>query len=369
MTGKTKQANCQNSAADIDGLSHIDMSSTSTPIQTDALVIGAGPVGLFQVFQLGLQDIHAHVIDVLPYVGGQCMALYADKPIYDIPGLPRCTGHELIERLQQQASPFKPVFHLHQLIQTVQAQNDQRWLVGSSDGTVFLAKTVFIAAGVGAFTPRKLALPELDAFEGKQVFYNAPAHEELQGKQLVVVGGDDDALQTALTGLEHGAAMVTLVHRRANLDASAEWQAAFNTARLSGKLQLEVAQMQGLEIKNSQLYGLKLATPQGAEVKLACDMLVIKLGLSPQLGPLADWGLDMARKQLSVNTEDFSTSAPGIFAVGDINTYPGKRKLIVSGFHEATLAAYGAAAYLRPGQKIPLEYTTASPRLHRLLGV
>ena len=345
------------------------MSSTPASIHTDALVIGAGPVGLFQVFQLGLQDIHSHVIDVLPEVGGQCLALYADKPIYDIPGLPYCTGRELIERLGQQAAPFKPVFHLQQLVCKLQQLADSSWHVATSDGTVFLAKTIFIAAGVGAFTPRKLALPELDAFEGSQVFYAYPPHEDAQGQHVVVIGGDDDALQSAMTALKQGAATVSLVHRRSSLDASAELQAAFNQALLSGRLHFEVAQVQGLDIQNSKLFGLKLATPQGAEVKLACDMLVINLGLSPQLGPLADWGLDMSRKQLTVNTEDFSTSAPGIFAVGDINTYPGKRKLIVSGFHEATLAAFGAAAYLRPGQKIPLEYTTASPRLHRLLGV
>jgi len=345
------------------------MSSTPPPIETDALVIGAGPVGLFQVFELGLQEIQAHVIDVLPCVGGQCMALYADKPIYDIPGLPYCTGQELIDRLHQHAAPFKPAFHLQQLVASVKQQDDQRWLVGTSSSTFFLAKTLFIAAGVGAFTPRKLALPELDMFEGSQVFYTLPVDSDVDGKHLVVVGGDDDALQAALAGLEQGAAMVSLVHRRANLDASAELQEAFNQALLSGRLHFEVAQLQGVEVKDAKLTGLKLMNPQGAELSLACDFLVVKLGLSPQLGPLANWELDMSRKQLTVNTEDFSTSAPGIFAVGDINTYPGKRKLIVSGFHEATLAAFGAAAYLRPGQKIPLEYTTASPRLHRLLGV
>lgn len=345
------------------------MSSSPSPIETEALVIGAGPVGLFQVFQLGLQEIHAHVVDALPFVGGQCKALYADKPIYDIPGLPRCTGNELIERLEQQASPFKPILHLQQLISGLKQQGDGRWLVGTSKGTHFLTRTLFIAAGVGAFTPRKLVLPELDAFEGSQVFYTYPSHQDAEGQHVVVIGGDDDALQSAMTALKQGAAMVSLVHRRAGLDASAELQEAFNQARHSGKLHVEVAQVQGLDIKKSRLYGLKLGSPQGATIDLACDLLVVHLGLSPQLGPLSDWGLDMSRKQLTVNTENFSTSAPGIFAVGDINTYPGKRKLIVSGFHEATLAAFGAAAYLRPDQKIPLEYTTASPRLHRLLGV
>jgi len=345
------------------------MSSTPSPIETDALVIGAGPVGLFQVFELGLQEIHAHMVDILPYVGGQCMALYADKPIYDIPGLPHCTGRELITRLEQQASPFKPVFHLKQLIKSMQQRADKRWLVGTTDGTAFLAKTVFIAAGVGAFTPRKLALPELDVFEGKQVFYTPRELPDMQGKHVVVVGGNDEALQSSLNAVSLQARSVTLVHRRSTLDAEEVLLKAFHEAVAVEQIQFITAQITHALTTEHQLTGLQLQGIDGNIRQIPCDHILVQLGLSPQLGPLADWGLDMARKQLNVNTEDFSTSASGIFAVGDINTYPGKRKLIVSGFHEATLAAYGAAAYLRPGQKIPLEYTTASPRLHRLLGV
>ena len=345
------------------------MSSTPSPIETDALVIGAGPVGLFQVFELGLQEIHAHMVDILPYVGGQCMALYADKPIYDIPGLPHCTGRELITRLEQQASPFKPVFHLKQLIKSMQQRADKRWLVGTTDGTAFLAKTVFIAAGVGAFTPRKLALPELDVFEGKQVFYTPRELPDMQGKHVVVVGGNDEALQSSLNAVSLQASSVTLVHRRSTLDAEEVLLKTFHEAVAVEQIQFITAQITHALTTEHQLTGLQLQGIDGNIRQIPCDHILVQLGLSPQLGPLADWGLDMARKQLNVNTEDFSTSASGIFAVGDINTYPGKRKLIVSGFHEATLAAYGAAAYLRPGQKIPLEYTTASPRLHRLLGV
>jgi thioredoxin reductase (NADPH) len=345
------------------------MSSTPSPIETDALVIGAGPVGLFQVFELGLQEIHAHMVDILPYVGGQCMALYADKPIYDIPGLPHCTGRELITRLEQQASPFKPVFHLKQLIKSMQQRADKRWLVGTTDGTAFLAKTVFIAAGVGAFTPRKLALPELDVFEGKQVFYTPRELPDMQGKHVVVVGGNDEALQSSLNAVSLQASSVTLVHRRSTLDAEEVLLKAFHEAVAVEQIQFITAQITHALTTEHQLTGLQLQGIDGNIRQIPCDHILVQLGLSPQLGPLADWGLDMARKQLNVNTEDFSTSASGIFAVGDINTYPGKRKLIVIGFHEATLAAYGAAAYLRPGQKIPLEYTTASPRLHRLLGV
>ena len=345
------------------------MSSTPSPIETDALVIGAGPVGLFQVFELGLQEIHAHMVDTLPYVGGQCMALYADKPIYDIPGLPHCTGRELITRLEQQVTPFKPVFHLRQLVKSLQQQADKRWLVGTTDGTAFLAKTVFIAAGVGAFTPRKLALPELDVFEGKQVFYTPRELPDMQGKHVVVVGGNDEALQSSLNAVSLQASSVTLVHRRSTLDAEEVLLKAFHEAVAVEQIQFITAQITHALTTEHQLTGLQLQGIDGNIRQIPCDHILVQLGLSPQLGPLADWGLDMARKQLNVNTEDFSTSASGIFAVGDINTYPGKRKLIVSGFHEATLAAYGAAAYLRPGQKIPLEYTTASPRLHRLLGV
>lgn len=344
------------------------MTASSTPLSIDALVIGAGPVGLFQVFELGLQGLQTHVVDALPLVGGQCMALYPDKPIYDIPGLPRCSGRELVDRLQQQAAPFKPQFHLNQLVSSLRQEADGRWQVGTSQGLQFLSRTVFIAGGVGAFVPRQLALPELLAFEGRQVFHAAPDHLNLQGQHLVVVGSDDAALQAVLDSLTQQPASVTLVHRRAILDASENLQAAFKQACTSGPVRLQVGQVQGLQTQAERLTGLQLATLEG-DLNLPCDQLWVLLGLSPQLGPVADWGLDMAKKQLNVNTESFATSATGIFAVGDINTYPGKRKLIVSGFHEATLAAFGAAVYLNPGQKIPLEYTTASPRLHKLLGV
>ena len=345
------------------------MTAHTPPIHTNALVIGAGPVGLFQVFQLGLQDIHAQVVDALPMVGGQCMALYPDKPIYDIPGLPVCTGRELVERLQQQAAPFKPQFHLNQQVSALSAHPDGGWLISTSAGQQFISRMVFIAAGVGAFMPRQLALPELQAYEGLQLFHHVPDNLALKDQHLVVVGSDDAAVQAVLDSQNHSPGSVTLVHRRASLDASAHLQTAFREACDSGQVRFQVGQVQGLDASAGRLSSLHIATPEGASLPLPCDQLWVLLGLTPQLGPLADWGLDMAKKQLNVNTENFATSAPGIFAVGDINHYPGKRKLILSGFHEATLAAFGAAAYLNPGQKIPLEYTTASPRLHKLLGV
>jgi len=345
------------------------MTAPPTPVATDALVIGAGPVGLFQVFQLGLQDIHAQVVDALPMVGGQCMALYPDKPIYDVPGLPVCTGRELVERLQQQAAPFKPQFHLNQQVASVTATADGRWLIHTSAAQQFICRTVFIAAGVGAFLPRRLALPALQAFEATQVFHQVPDSLSLKDQHLVVVGSDDAAVQAVLESQTHSPASVTLVHRRATLDASPDLQSAFVQACASGQVRLQVGQVQGLHTHAGRLSGLEIATPDATVLNQPCDQLWVMLGLTPQLGPIADWGLDMAKKQLNVNTETFATNAAGIFAVGDINHYPGKRKLILSGFHEATLAAFGAAAYLNPGQKIPLEYTTASPRLHKLLGV
>ena len=340
----------------------------ATPIETDALVIGAGPVGLFQAFQLGLQGIACHIVDALPHAGGQCAELYADKPIYDIPGIPLCTGRELVERLQQQIAPFRPPFHLGQTVQGLQASGDGRWTVTSDAGTVWTARTVFIAAGVGAFVPRSLAIEGLSAHLGRQAWFASSPLPDFSGQHLLVTGDSDTALQTCLDALER-AASVTLMHRREQFSAEPARVQAFQAAQAAGRLRFVAGQPTALAVDGERLTGLEYLDSEGAETRLPCDQLVMALGLSPKLGPVAQWGLQIERKQLVVNTETFATSAPGIFAVGDINTYPGKRKLILSGFHEATLAAYAVAAYLRPGEKIPFEYTTASPRLHQRLGV
>ena len=349
------------------------VADASLPIETDALIIGAGPVGLFQVFELGLLGVSAHVVDVLPHVGGQCMALYPDKPIYDIPGLPRCTGRELTQRLQSQAKPFAPTFHLRQQVTSVARLSDQRLQVQTNHSQTFMTRSLIIAAGVGAFLPRSLSLQGLTDLEGRQVFHHADQRPATAAQHRVVVGGDDDAVETAIqltqqaTGLNTGS--VTLLHRRLALDASPALQAQLQSLQAAGKIDFVQGQVTGLGMHAQQLHSLDIATPEGLSRSLPCDALWVLLGLSPQLGPIAHWGLAMSRKQLNVDTERFATSEPGIFAVGDINTYPGKRKLILSGFHEATLAAYAIAAYLRPGEKIPFEYTTASPRLHQRLGV
>jgi len=334
----------------------------TAPIETDCLVIGAGPAALFLIFELGLLEISCHVVDVLPFKGGQCMALYADKPIYDIPGTVRSTGRELVNALLDQAAPFKAQFHLGQQVTSIERQADARWLSVSSNGQAFLCKTMVIAAGVGAFVPRKLAHLDLTPWESKQVFY-APT-ESVVHQHIVIYGGGEEAVQAALTAVTLMPSSLTLVYRRDKLEVQEHLLVAFKQAVQEGHIQFKVGQIQSL----SQSH-LSLVSSNENSEQFAFNQLWVLQGLSPQLGPVADWGLDMQKKQIKVNTENFATSVSGIFAIGDVNTYPGKRKLIVSGFHEATLAAYGVAEVVYPGQKIALEYTTASPRLHKLLGV
>ena len=338
-----------------------------TPIDTDALVIGAGPVGLFQAFQLGLQGIACHIVDALPHAGGQCTELYADKPIYDIPGIAVCTGRELVERLLQQMAPFQPALHLGQTVETLQALPDGRWQV-STPQTLWRAKTVFIAAGVGAFVPRSLPVEGLPPLMGHQVWFGSQTLPDFAGQHLLVCGDGDTALQTCLDAAA-SAASVTLMHRREQFNAQAPRLEAFSAAQAAGHVRFVAGQPTGLVIKHEQLTALEHLNADGDTVALPCDQLVMALGLSPKLGPVADWGLQIERKQLVVNTETFATSAPGIFAVGDINTYPGKKKLILCGFHEATLAAFGAAAHLWPQDKTLLQYTTTSTTLHKRLGL
>ena len=335
---------------------------------TDAIVIGAGPVGLFQVFELGLLGIHAHVIDTLPEPGGQCIELYADKPIYDIPATKVCTGRELIARLLAQIAPFKPVFHLGQQVNIVERQDDGRFRVESSAGTQLLAKTIIIASGVGSFQPRRLKIDGLQAFEGTQLFYTAPEPGAFPHKQVIVVGDGDAALECAIS-LVQQKAKVTLMHRRDEFKAAPVTIERARQLRSASQLQFIAAQATGIAQRDGLLSALQVAAADGSNPSLPLDALIVLTGLSPKLGPIADWGLALERKQLVVDTASFQTSVPGIFAVGDVNTYLGKKKLILCGFHEAALAAFGAAAHVFPGEPLHLEYTTTSPRLHRALGV
>jgi len=343
------------------------------PIETDAVIVGAGPVGLFQVFELGLLEIKAHVIDSLAYPGGQPIELYPDKPIYDIPAIPVCTGKELTDALLKQIEPFGATFHLGQTVTVVQKQDDGRFYVETSKGTRFLTKTIFIAAGVGAFEPRTLKVDGLDRFEGSQLFYRVKNPADFAGKNLVIVGGGDSALDWALNFANEGpnkAESVILVHRRDGFKAAPASVARMKELCDQYEMQFMVGQVTGLDEKDGRLAAVKVTGGDGVTRVVPLDMLMVFFGLSPKLGPIADWGLDIERKQLVVDTEKFSTNVPGIFAVGDINTYPGKKKLILSGFHECALAAFGAAPIIFPNKgKIHLQYTTTSPKLHKVLGV
>ncbi len=348
------------------------------PLQTDALIIGAGPAGLFQVFELGLREISAHVVDALPFAGGQCVELYGDKPIYDIPALPACTGRELTERLLAQIRPFAPVFHFDQLVSHVAPADGGRFDVRTRTGLHFDCGAIVLAAGVGAFVPRTLKVAGLEAFEGRQLFHHAervPA-PALAGCHVLVAGATDQALAFATRlaeargrGAGAAPARVTLLHRRDVFDAADDTVAAFRAACNAGALHFVAGQATGFEVDGDRLVALTLLEAGGASAALPVDTLVVLQGLSPKLGPLADWGLALERRQVQVDTAKFATSVPGLFAIGDVVHYPGKQRLILSAFHEATLAAAGVAGHLSPGDDGPLEYTTSSPRIHRLLGV
>jgi thioredoxin reductase (NADPH) len=344
-------------------------SSFAGAIEADAVIIGAGPVGLFQVFELGLLEIKAHVIDSLPAVGGQCVELYPDKPIYDIPAVPVCTGQELTDNLLKQIEPFDPTFHLGQEVTTVQRREDHRFNVETSAGTRFITKTIFIAAGVGSFQARTIKVDGIEKFDNSQLFYRVKDPALFEGKNLVICGGGDSALDWALNFVGK-AESVVLVHRREDFRAAPASVAKMKQLCEEYEMQLITGQVTGFDEKDGKLSEVKVTGADGVTRRVPLDMLMVFFGLSPKLGPIAEWGLDIERKQLKVvDTEKFETNVPGIFAVGDINTYPGKKKLILSGFHEAALAAFGAAPYIFPDKKIHMQYTTTSPKLHKILGV
>jgi thioredoxin reductase (NADPH) len=348
------------------------MTDMTQLIETDAVIVGAGPVGLFQVFELGLLEIKAHIIDSLAYPGGQCIELYPDKPIYDIPAVAGCTRQELTDNLLKQIEPFGATFHLGQEVSVVEKQADGRFFVETSKGTRFLTKTIFIAAGVGAFQPRLLKVEGLDKFDGSQLFYRVREPALFAGKNLVIVGGGDSALDWTLNFVQEGphkAESVILLHRRDGFKAAPASVARMKELCDAYEMQFVVGQVTGIEEAGGKLTSIKVTGGDGVTRVVPLDMLLVFFGLSPKLGPIAHWGLEIERKQLVVDTEQFSTSVPGIFAVGDINTYPGKKKLILSGFHEAALAAFGAAPIIFPDKRIHLQYTTTSPKLHKVLGV
>ncbi len=348
------------------------MSETSATV-AEVVIIGAGPVGLFQVFELGLLGIHAHIIDSLAQVGGQCTELYPEKPIYDIPALPVCGAQELIDRLIEQAKPFNATFHLGQEVTELAPQPDGKHLVVTSTGTRLLAGAVVIAAGVGSFQPRRLTVPGIEAFEGKSVHYRVKSAADFYDRDLVICGGGDSALDWTVALCEK-ARSLTLVHRRAEFRAAPATVARMRALVAAGEMTLveghAVAMHTEERAGESTLTGLVVQSNNGqTTLQLSADRVLAFFGLHPKLGPIAEWGLALEKKALKVDTEKFQTTVAGIYAIGDINTYPGKKKLILSGFHEAALAAFAIQHHLFPEKRQFLQYTTTSPIMQKRLGV
>lgn len=340
----------------------------SAVIQTEVVIVGAGPCGLFQVFELGLLGMRAHILDSLSNPGGQCTELYPDKPIYDIPALPVCGAQELVDRLMEQIKPFEPVFHLGEEVMEVTPREDRRFDVVTSKGTRFDAGAIVIAAGVGSFQPRRLALPGAELFEGKQLHYRVKNAAEYRDQRLVIFGGGDSALDWVID-FAATAPAITLVHRREDFRAAPASVARMRELEAAGRIRSITGLAESLMTEGERLTGVRVKSADGVVHEIDADHLFAFFGLHPKLGPVANWGMELERKALKVDTEKFETSVPGIFAVGDINTYPGKKKLILSGFHEAALAAFGIQSWLYPEKKQFLQYTTTSPVMQKRLGV
>ncbi|MDR2215642.1 MAG: NAD(P)/FAD-dependent oxidoreductase [Nevskiaceae bacterium] len=337
-------------------------------IQTEVVIVGAGPCGLFQIFELGLLGIKAHILDSLAGPGGQCAELYPEKPIYDIPALPVCGAQELIDRLLRQIEPFGATMHFGQEVTEVRQRADGRFDVKTAGGLEFDAGAIVIAGGVGSFQPRRLGVEGAAAFEGTQIFYRVQKAAEFHDKHLVIFGGGDSALDWTLD-LADKAKSLTLVHRRAEFRAAPASVTRMRELAAAGKLTFIEGIAQSLRTQGERLTGVTVKGNDGVMHELAADALLAFFGLAPKLGPIAEWGLALEKRALVVDTEKFQTNVPGIFAVGDINTYPGKKKLILSGFHEAALAAFGIQNYLYPNKRQFLQYTTTSPVMHQRLGV
>jgi thioredoxin reductase (NADPH) len=346
---------------------HTADSESSGPIETDAAIIGAGPCGLFAVFELGLLDIKAHVIDILDRPGGQCAELYPEKPIYDVPALPVVTGQELTERLMEQIKPFNPVFHFSERVDSLRKGPDGRFHLTTDAGTEFIAKVVVIAAGGGSFTPKRPPLNGIEDYEGNSVFYSIRKIESMRGRDIVIVGGGDSALDWTLN-LAPVAKSLTLIHRRDEFRAAPHSVEKMRKMVEDATVRLMIGQVTALEGAHGQLSAIDVKTSAGEE-KIPCTAMLPFFGLTMKLGPVADWGLNLHENLISVDTEGFETNEPGIFAIGDINTYPGKLKLILSGFHEAALMAQAAHKIVYPDKKLMFQYTTSSSSLQKKLGV
>lgn len=336
--------------------------------ETDAIIVGAGPVGLFAVFELGLLDLKSHLVDVLDRPGGQCAELYPEKPIYDIPALPVVTGQELTDALMKQIEPFHPTFHLQQMAESLERLPDGRFKLGTELGTTITAPVLVIAAGGGSFVPRKPKIDGLEAFEGQSVHYAVRQMERFRGRDIVVAGGGDSALDWVLN-LQPIAKSTTLIHRRDDFRAAPHSVAKMRALVAEGKVRLEISELKGLVGADGQLSAVSCHTKEKGGYEIPCNELLAFYGLTMKLGPIANFGLNLNENLIPVDTEKFQTSEPGIFAIGDINTYPGKLKLILSGFHEGALMAQAAFKIARPGERLVFLYTTSSTDLQKKLGV
>ena len=342
--------------------------AAQSDISTECVIVGAGPVGLFAVFELGLLGMKCEIVDSLAHPGGQCTELYPDKPIYDIPAIPVCGAQELIDRLLEQIKPFHAGFHLGQEVTSVESLDRGRFAVETSAGMRFDAGSIIIAGGLGSFQPRRLLVPDADRLEGTQVLYRVRRAEEFHGKDLLIAGGGDSALDWALEFCGK-ARSVTLVHRRAEFRAQPASVARMKELAAAGRLTHFEGTIQSLTIKGGDMTGATIVRGDKSTADVRCELVLACFGLHPKLGPIANWGLALEKKALRVDTEKFQTSVPGIFAVGDVNTYPGKKKLILSGFHEGALAAFGVQHHVYPEKRQFLQYTTTSPIMRERLGV
>jgi thioredoxin reductase (NADPH) len=336
--------------------------------ETDVVIVGAGPCGLFQIFELGLLGLKAHIVDALPKPGGQCTELYPDKPIYDIPAIPVCDAQDLVARLMKQIEPFAATFHLDQQVSAVQKHEDGSFTVSTSAGTELRCKAVVIAGGVGSFQPMPLRVDGIDDLHDRCVFYRIKDPRSHHGKDLIVLGGGDSAFDWALELAPHAKSM-TLIHRSDKFRAAPASVAKMEELVAAGKMKFAVGNVVGFDANGGDLRSVEVRAPDESLSKFGLDHLLVFFGLSPKLGPIAEWGLDLEKNQITTDTEKFESNIPGIYAVGDIATYPGKKKLILSGFHEAALAAFAIKARIEPDKKVHLQYTTTSPIMHQRLGV
>jgi len=343
------------------------MTESHTPIQTDVIIIGAGPIGLFAVFELGLYDMKCHLIDILDRIGGQCAELYPEKPIYDIPAVPVCTGTELIEKLMEQIKPFDPSFHLSQMAEKMEKTPEGKWRVTTDRGTVLEAPVVVLAAGGGSFVPKKMPIKGLEAYENTSVFYAVRKMDAFRGKNIVISGGGDSALDWAIN-LQSIAQKVTLVHRRDEFRAAPDSVGKMRGLVSEGAMDLKIASLTAVTGEGSQISSVTLKEEGKEAYDLPCDALLAFYGLTMKLGPVAQFGVTFENELVPVDTSTFETNLPAVFAIGDINVYPGKMKLILSGFHEAALMAKKAFTYVHPDRRYRFQYTTSSSNLHKQLG-